>query len=69
MGKLEKSELAQRVDKMGQELGLTHYINKNLKSSFHKAERRIKYAGFYNLVNDLIYLWNQFLNKLKIGEI
>jgi hypothetical protein len=67
MGKLEKTELMQRVDKIGEELGLTHTINKNVLSSFKKAERRLEYAWIYNLVYYSIRKWNRFLNKLKIG--
>lgn len=58
----------QRVDKTGEELGLTHTINKNVLSSFQKAERWHKYNWYYDLKNKFIYHWNEFLNKLKIGE-
>jgi hypothetical protein len=57
-----------RVDTIGEKLGLTHTINKNVLLSIKKANRRIKYAGIYNLVDRIIYRWNNFLNKLKIGE-
>jgi hypothetical protein len=55
-----------RVDKMGEQLGLTHKINEDVLSSFKKAERRLEYAWIYNLGYYLIRKWNGFLNKLKI---
>jgi len=55
-----------RVDRTGEELGLTHTINKDVLSAFHKAEKKVRYAWIYNLKDDVIYHWNKFLNKLKI---
>jgi len=55
-----------RVDKIGEKLGLTHKINKDVLESFHKAEKRIQYDWAYNLKYYMIRKWNGFLNKLKI---
>jgi hypothetical protein len=55
-----------RVDKMGEELGLTHKINEDVLSSFKNAEKKVRYAWIYNLRDDVVYHWNKFLNKLKI---
>ncbi len=55
-----------RVDKIGEELGLTHKINNNVLHSFKNAEKRIRYDWFYNTRDEIIYNWNKFLDKLKI---